>query len=189
MQRTSIAGSVAAAALALLAAGCGGTSHGSSVASITNASPAGCRPHCLGPVTASQAVAAAKASRCMRSHGVLNFPDPILGGHFGFTVQSGVDPYTPQFKAAFAYCTTRYRIFRHVSTPAQRAQSNAQAVRFSACMRSHGASGFPDPDGQGAIQLPTTYYMQTPVAQRAEGACKSLQVGTSFVFVVPVPVR
>jgi hypothetical protein len=125
----------------------------------------------------------------MRTHGVPNFPDPIpFKGRlvFGFTVKSGVDPNTPQFKAAFKYCTTRYRLFRNSSTPAQRAQSNAAALKFTHCMRSHGVNDFPDPDGQGAINLPTDDYLNTPSVQRAERACQSLRSG-GFVFSVPVP--
>jgi hypothetical protein len=124
----------------------------------------------------------------MRSHGVSNFPDPILGGHFGFTADSGINPDTPQFKAAYSYCATRYLHYRQLS-PAELARRNAAAVKFSACMRSHGASDFPDPDGQAAINLPTDGYEHTPDVQRAEEVCKSLFTGKGFVFVLPIPRR
>ena len=132
------------------------------------------------------------ASRCMRSHGVPNFPDPIpVKGHlvFGFSIKSGIHPSSPQFKAAYKYCGTRYLGFSHRpgSTPAAKARANATAVKFSACLRSHGATDFPDPDGQGAIYLPTTNYIDTPKVQRAEGPCKSLLAGHGFVLVSPVP--
>lgn len=185
MHQKSIVGSTVAAVLALLAASCGGTSH-LPVASIGTTNPAGVVR--LRPASASQAAAALRASRCMRTHGVPNFPDPILGGHFGFTVKSGIDPSSPQFKNAFSYCGRRYLPgFGGSATPAQRAQLNAEAVKYTDCMRSHGASDFPDPDGQGAINLPTSDYLNTPKVQRAEGACKSLQAGKGFVLVVPVP--
>jgi hypothetical protein len=126
----------------------------------------------------------------MRAHGVPNFPDPIpLKGRlvFGFTVQSGVDPNTPQFKSAFSYCTIRYHIFKHTATPAQRAQWNAEAVKFTACMHAHGAVDFPDPDGSGGIDIPSDSYLNSPKVLQAESACKSLRTGQGFVFVVPVP--
>lgn len=176
-QRAIIVGSVAV--LALLGAGCGSTAHSSGSQGMTRALPA----------SASEAAAALKASRCMRAHGVPNWPDPILGGHFGFLAFSGVNRYTPQYKAAFAYCTTRYHIFKHISTPAQIAQSNAEAVKFSACMRSHGAADCPDPDGEGAIDLPSDTYESSPKVQRAEAACKSLREGKTFALAMPVPVR
>ena len=173
------------ACVALLAASCGGTSSQPEVASIGSTNSAGVQR--LRPASTSEAAAALAAARCMRTHGMPNFPDPI-NGYFGFSVGSGINPSSPQFKAAYQYCGTRYLSLGHRSTPAQRAQWNARAVKFSRCMRSHGASDFPDPDGQGAINLPTASYRNTPKVQRAEGACKSLFVGQGFVLVVPVPV-
>lgn len=181
----SIIGSTAAAALALLAAGCGGTSSRLPMASITNPGSAG-QPHRLAPATASEAAAAAKAARCMRSHGIPNFPDPILGGHFGIDAASGIDPGTPQFKAAYLYCGTRY-LHLHPPSPAELAQRNVAAVKYSHCMRAHGVSDFPDPDGQGAIELPTSDYFNTPKVQHALPACEALRTGEPFVLAVPVP--
>lgn len=121
----------------------------------------------------------------MRSHGVPNFPDPYMG-YLGWSVDSGVDPNTSQFKAAWAYCSAKYVHFPTV-TPAQKAQRNAAAAAFSRCMRSHGATDFPDPDGSGAINLPTAYYMRTPLVARARQSCESLVTGKQFVFVSPAP--
>ena len=185
-----IASVMAVAGLAFLAAGCGGTPHSSDVASITNAGPVGCRPHCVPPATASETVAAVKAARCMRTHGVPNFPDPndlpgLLKGHFGYMVDSGLDPNSPQFKTAMAYCEGRYIHFPKVS-PAEKARRNAAALKYSACMRAHGVRDFPDPDGTGAINFPTADYYRTPKVLRGEGACKSLFTGP-FVFGSPPP--
>jgi hypothetical protein len=120
----------------------------------------------------------------MRSHGIPNFPDPI-DGHFGFGVDSGIDPDSAQFKSAYSYCGARYLHVGTRSTPAQRAQWNAAAVTFAQCMRSHGLRDFPDPNGSGAILLPSQNYIDTPLAQRAKQACKGLSSG-GFVLVSPV---
>lgn len=179
------------AALALLAAGCGSSSH---LAVPTVADHSCGAAHCVQPATASQAVAASKAARCMRSHGVPNFPDPsslpgVLKGHFGFTVGSGIDPGTPQFEAAYEYCGKRY-LHMHTETPAQRARGNAAAVVYAHCMRAHGVSDFPDPlPGQDVIRLPTASYENTPKVASGMSACKSLFTGKGFVFGVPVPVN
>lgn len=185
MQLKPIAGLMVAAVISLLATGCGGTSQQLPVASIGNTNPDGTQH--LQPASASQAAAALRASRCMRTHGVPNFPDPILGGHFGFTVNSGIDPDAPQFKKAYSYCGHRYLPGFDSATPAERAQWNAAAVKYAACMRSHGASDFPDPDGRGAIDVPTSDYLNTPKVARAQSACKSLFTGKGVVFVVPFP--
>jgi len=67
------------------------------------------------PTAAQTAQAKAKAlamSRCMRSHGVPNFPDPTFrtgpGGGVGIGIQisngSGIDPSSPAFQAAQKEC-------------------------------------------------------------------------------------
>jgi hypothetical protein len=45
-----------------------------------------------------------KYAQCMRSHGVPKFPDPKAGGAFSLGTKAGVDPNTPQFKAAQQTC-------------------------------------------------------------------------------------
>jgi hypothetical protein len=128
------------------------------------------------------------ASRCMRSHGVPNWPDPItIGGkkYFGFLDSSGVHTNTPVYRAAHKYCVTKYLHFADTRTPAEKAESNAQAMKWSQCMRSHGASDFPDPDGAGAINLPTQNYIYTPKVAKAQADCKPLFTG-NFVTVTPV---
>jgi hypothetical protein len=63
------------------------------------------------PSAAEQAKAqqsALKFSQCMRTHGVPNFPDPnVSGGGVRLTIgggPSGIDPNSPQFKAAQKAC-------------------------------------------------------------------------------------
>lgn len=180
----------ATAVLALLATSCSGMSRSPAVASIGSPNSAGAS-HPASP-SAPTAAGVLATSRCMRSHGVPSFPDPMpVKGHlvFGFSVKSRIHPSSPQFKAAYKYCRTRYLGLSHRPgrTPAAKAQANAAAVKFTACMRSHGAADFPDPDGQGAIYLPTANYIDTPKVQRAEGSCKSLLAGHGFVLVSPVP--
>jgi hypothetical protein len=122
-------------------------------------------------------------AQCMRSHGVANFPDP--NGQ-GVIQGSGINPGSPSFQAADKAC-------RHVlpnggqPTAAQQAKALAQALKFSQCMRSHGISGFPDPQtqpgggiairlraGQGSDLSP-----QNPQFQAAQKACQGL-IGKQF---------
>jgi len=44
--------------------------------------------------------------------------------------------------------------------------------KFSACMRSHGVTNFPDPTPGGGIQLPTNLDPQSPAFRSARQACK-----------------
>ena len=58
------------------------------------------------PVSASQKKAALANARCMRRHGVPNFPDPTFpaGGGVAIKIGSGVNPQSPAFKQAAAAC-------------------------------------------------------------------------------------
>jgi hypothetical protein len=190
----SVALSATVTGLALLASGCG-ASNNPGVASISSGSSTGGSRSAKASVpTVADAYA---ASRCMRSHGVPNFPDPItINGkqYFGFYVHNGyaqgqngttMDANSPQYKAADRYCTNHYHLFGNTPglEPAAEARAKAAALKFSECMRAHGASDFPDPDNTGAINLPTYNYDETPNFLHGEQACKSLHKG--FVLVTP----
>jgi len=118
---------------------------------------------------------------CMRSHGVPDFPDPNAQGAIQVT---GLNTGSATFQAAVNAC-------RHLlpnggqPTPAEQTKAMAQALRFSQCMRSHGITGFPDPQsvagggiriairaGQGSNLNPTN-----PQFQAAQKACQSLTGG------------
>jgi hypothetical protein len=92
-------------------------------------------------------------ARCMRSHGLPNFPDPTVGpGGAGFSISSipgsstlTVDGTTfsgPVFKSAVRAC----KLFGGGSSPPPiSAQQRRRLLAFAQCMRSHGVPDFPDP--------------------------------------------
>ena len=144
--RRLIAGGILIAALALLAAGCG-----SSDPSTTTSTSGSLR---TGPKNAVQT--AFEYSRCMRSHGVTNFPDPKIvssPGHqaIGFHVDPS-EAGSPNFKSAGKACQSI------LPPPTGDSQAQQQAHKqdlldFASCMRAHGIAGFPDPDLQGQLTL------------------------------------
>jgi hypothetical protein len=83
-------------------------------------------------------------STCMRSHGVTNFPDPGTSGGINLAAGSGINPFSPGFKAAQAACRSLFPGpgggNQHPS-----AEQIAAARQTSECMRHHGVTGFPDP--------------------------------------------
>jgi hypothetical protein len=103
------------------------------------------------PANATKALAFAK---CMRSHGVSNFPDPT-NGELKLQVQktpnstsvNGVEVNGPAFGAAMQACRSYLPNGGHPSA-AQTARAKAQALAMSRCMRSHGVPNFPDPQFQ-----------------------------------------
>jgi hypothetical protein len=78
-------------------------------------------------------------ARCMRSHGVPNFPDDL-----NFQNIPGVDPSSPAFKSAQMAC----QHLLPVKTPppaAPSAQTHAKLIRLANCLRAHGYPSIPDP--------------------------------------------
>jgi hypothetical protein len=83
-------------------------------------------------------------SKCMRSHGVPNFPDPSSRGGIQFTPGSGLNPQSPAFQAAQKVCRPKLPGGGPGAIKATKAQF-AAALRFAKCMRTHGLPNFPDP--------------------------------------------
>ncbi len=122
------------AAIALLATACGGGNSSSSTPGLMS----------LSSLT-NQALAYAK---CMRSHGIPNFPDPTVQDNahskgVGFSMPSGVDPHSAQYLSAAKLCQKQTG-FGHISTAQMQAGMNA-LLKYAECMRSHGIANFPDP--------------------------------------------
>ena len=174
------------AVLSLLVSACGGSpaSHvaqaGSSAGSTRKSSTS---PSATGKYAASLAY-----SRCMRSHGVSNFPDPkqVGGGIQVSGSAPGIDPQSPLFVSARQAC-------RHLQPgggePARAGQQRALArmLHISQCMRAHGIPGFPDPtlsppsnragysairsNGAAWLAIPDSIDVRSPAFKRAATAC------------------
>jgi hypothetical protein len=153
-----------------------------------------------GGATSSQGASAAdqaKAlafSRCMRSHGVANFPDPN-GGQIQIQVQrtpnstsvNGVEVNGPAFRSAMTACRSYLPNGGHPSA-AQTAKAKAQALAMSRCMRSHGVPNFPDPQfhsgpggGVGVQINGSGVNPNSPAFQSAQKACGSIFGGAPVV--------
>jgi len=87
-------------------------------------------------------------SECMRAHGVPDFPDPV-GNSLQIKASAGsdLDPNSPQMQAAQKACQSLQPGGGQGGTV--RAAQQAQALKFSACMRSNGVPNFPDPTFSG----------------------------------------
>jgi hypothetical protein len=84
-------------------------------------------------------------SRCMRSHGVPNFPDPGSNGAFPKVTPQQLGVSSSQFQAAQNHC--RYLLPNGGSGASQTQvqQLMSGMLKFAQCMRSHGVSNWPDP--------------------------------------------
>jgi hypothetical protein len=113
----------------------------------------------------------------MRKHGVSNFPDPangqltIIG-----TPGNGMGPDSATFRAADKACRS-LRGGGKAPTPAQSKAMQQAALKYAACLRSHGVPNFPDPvfSGGGIQQrLPRGVNPGSAQFKAAEQACRDL---------------
>ncbi|MGH3431163.1 MAG: hypothetical protein ACRDQZ_26945 [Mycobacteriales bacterium] len=178
---------MAMAGLALLASACGG-SPGSRVAQLVGSTAAATTENSTGSGTVDKYAVALAYSRCMRSHGVSNFPDPKQDGG-GIQIsgsQAGMNPHSPGFASAQESC-------RHLlpgggePTHADQKRALARMLHISRCMRAHGISGFPDPtpsapsdragyssimsNGGAWLAIPDSIDLGTPAFNHAAAAC------------------
>jgi hypothetical protein len=125
-------------------------------------------------------------SECMRSHGVANFPDPSSSGGIQISAGSGVNPFSPAFKAAQSVC--RKLLPGGGPGGAPSAQAKRQLLAIAQCMRAHGVPDFPDPTttppsspagysqvlGRGGVFLavPNTIDTASPAYTQAAAQCR-----------------
>ena len=149
----------AVAGAALLVAACGG---------------GGVRPPAVAGSTAFQNALA--YAQCMRSHGEPGFPDPDSKGNF---LNLGpVNIHSPQYLSASKSCG--HLLPSYKVTPAQRKQELSSALKYSACMRSHGIPSYPDPIelANGNIELRLgAGHGNSPQQQAAAQACRKFLPG------------
>jgi hypothetical protein len=122
-------------------------------------------------------------AKCMRAHGIPDFPDPVANkggpaGGAGFNLSGGgsdLDPNNPRYKAANQTCQS----LLPAPSPAQQQQWMAQALKYSQCMRAHGISDFPDPTASGGITIHaqagsggSDLDPNNPLFQAAQRACQ-----------------
>jgi hypothetical protein len=166
---------LASASVALLVAGCGGNTPSSTTG-------AG------GPSSRTLDADAYKFSRCMREHGVPNFPDPKVinqPGHSGVGIQ--VTPAltgSPQFKTAQNACQGIMPgpgPGNGGPSPQQQAAHLKGLRSFATCMRSHRVPTFPDPNTQGQItstmMSAAGINLRAPAVAAAATACVSSSGG------------
>lgn len=119
-------------------------------------------------------------ARCMRAHGVPDFPDPWRG-QFNL---SGVNQNSPRFRNAVGICSPPGQ----TPGPRQQAQALAKALAFARCMRANGLPTFPDPSVTGAAgEVTVTTRIprgsgvdpKSPVFQAAVRACRSRMHGSA----------
>jgi hypothetical protein len=160
------------AGLVLLTAACGGSP--SSTGSGGSSTGSGSSSQAGGSAQAAQLAFA----RCMRAHGVTDYPDS--GGPAQPSPGSDLDPSNPTDRAARQACQSLQP--RTYLPPAQAGRDQTLALKFAKCMRGHGITKYPDPvPGPGGNDLINLTglglaVLNSPQFQAAGQACRRYQV-------------
>lgn len=160
-QRASVALAMLAGA-AMLVAACGGGSGSASASGSGSGSGSQNDP--------------AQFAQCMRSHGVPSFPDPGSNGQFTIQVTRGgsLQPRSPAFQSAVQACHKYDTGFG--SSQGTGSVPSSSVLKFAKCMRAHGVTNFPDPQGGGRFVLPSSV-QSNPHFQPAMQACRPMLPG------------
>jgi hypothetical protein len=131
-------------------------------------------------------------AKCMRTHGVPNFPDPGSNGNGGLQIQqsqragsgasmkvNGVSVNAPAFQSAMQSCRSKLPNGGH-PPPLSAARKQAM-LKFSQCMRAHGLTNFPDPTFQSGGRVGLLFHggsgldPNSPQFKQAQAACAKYQ--------------
>jgi hypothetical protein len=162
-----VAAIIVAPGLALLAAACGGSrgSHVAQIGSTTTTTQSS--PSSTTSTPSTRRGAALAFSRCMRSHGVPNFPDPDPQGEF-----PAFPANVPKQASAAANDACKPLLSKGgTGTPQQRRQKLAFALKVAQCLRTNGFPTFPDPTASGQ-RLPPGINRDSTQFQAAETDCE-----------------
>ena len=117
-------------------------------------------------------------SRCMRAHGVSNFPDPDAQGHLMLPAggPGGMDPSSPQFQAAIKACQS---LADAVSGQVLSPENLDGLAKFAKCMTQHGIAM--SAGGNGQVSFPDGLDFHSPQFEAAYHECiKLVPAGLPF---------
>jgi hypothetical protein len=136
------------ATVAVLSAGCGGTSTAApaDTSSSSNSTAAGHTSTASHTSTVAPREKAVKFSECMRANGVSAFPDPDASGALTIDAVangSSLDTSSAAFEQALSACRDLEPpgFTGHERSP----QQQDAALKFAQCVRENGVKDFPDP--------------------------------------------
>lgn len=134
------------------------------------------------PTTSSRVAGELAYSRCIRAHGVPDFPDPgaTVSGPAnsigGILIPASIDTQSPAFQAAQIACRG---LVSTALSPQGKPQITASVrdsmIAHAQCMRAHGVTGYQDPTfpATGGIAITDAGTdPQSPAYQRAQAICR-----------------
>lgn len=117
-------------------------------------------------------------ARCMRTHGVHDFPDPNSNGSFDLSGEGALSPTNPTYRSAAQACRSLGSAGKGAA-PSPTPQQIAATVQFAQCMRTHGVPTYPDPNSNGIIPGIRHFGIDpsSPAFQSATAACQHYMQG------------
>jgi hypothetical protein len=163
------------ALMSVLLAGCGGGSSPSvaSLGSTATTSPNTAYTPKGNSGSSSQQL---QYVQCLQTHGFPNFPEPGPNTPAVEQAMSQIDLNSPQFQKAMKTCE-KLLPKNVTSPPAASPKVQAEALKFTNCMRAHGMTDWPDPLPGGLVMVPTGAAAKSLVYQNAAKACDRLLPG------------
>lgn len=129
--------------VAVILSGCGGSGGSPSAASSTSGAQLASLLHQIGV--------------CIRSHGLPDFPDPVVNGETGqVQLASGANTPSQQVLTACQSLISQLPPSATQGNSSIPASEMAQYRAYAACMRQHGLPGWPDPNPDGTFTLTGT---------------------------------
>ncbi len=144
---------------------------------------AGCGSSAPKRATTSPTVAAAQLAfaKCVREHGVPNFPDPgtsVTGAENmigGIAIPPSINMQSPAFKTAWTSCQGLMSArLNPQGKPPITATMKTSLIAHAQCMRTHGVPGYQDPTfpaGGGILVTDAGTNPQSPAYKRAATVC------------------
>jgi hypothetical protein len=172
----------AVAALSLLGAGCGG-SGSSGVANVASTTTTAASPATGATTTIEYGTNGANAealsfARCMRSHGIANWPDPESNGAFDKSKLRQLDVSPSRVRSIEDQsCRASFQNTGSGQAITITAADRNDYLKAAACMRRHGFADFPDPtfpDNGVELNIPSTIDTNASVFKRAAETCTKL---------------
>lgn len=152
-------------ATALLAVACGNS---------PSSTGSGGTPAVAGSPGTSSGVA---YSRCIRSHGVPDFPDPGSNGQLSKPAIIQAFNQVSQSRATAAQTACAKLSPGQQQNPVLTAQQQRDYLRAAACMRAHGFANFPDPTfpgGRESLSIPSSIDTSSAQFNQAARTCTRL---------------
>ncbi len=111
-------------------------------------------------------------SQCMRDNGV-DMPDPKPDGRMAFDPDSGVDPQSPEFRAAQGECGSLMEDAIPDLDSDEMSERNDQILEFAQCMRGEGIDmADPQTDGLPMAMMNSGINPTDPAVRDAMEACQ-----------------